>query len=428
MQVPASRQLFSRAESLIPGGVNSPVRAFKAVGTDPLFIDRAQGCRVWDVDGHSFIDYVCSWGPLILGHSHPEVVEALVQAAYKGTSYGAPCAPEVEMAAMICAAFPSIDKVRLVNSGTEATMSALRLARAYTRRNRIVKFEGCYHGHADAFLIKAGSGLLTSGVPTSPGIPQELAAFTLVARYNDLPSVLTLFEQYGDDIAAVIVEPAAGNMGLVMPEPGFLEGLRDITRQYGSLLIFDEVITGFRVTYGGYQHIVGIEPDLTTLGKIIGGGLPVGAYGGRQDIMDLIAPQGPVYQAGTLSGNPLAMAAGLATLKILKDGSVYEHLDKRCAILAKGLSNIFAEAGQVVSINRLGSMFSVFFTDRQVNAYEAVMSCDTERYAAYFRAMLEHGIYYPPAQFEVSFVGLAHQDGDIEQTIAMTAKAMEQLS
>lgn len=428
MQVPASRQLFSQAQSLIPGGVNSPVRAFKAVGTDPLFIDRAQGCKVWDVDGHNFIDYVCSWGPLIMGHSHPQVVEAIVQAAHKGTSYGAPCVQEVEMAAMICAAFPSIDKVRLVNSGTEATMSALRLARAYTGRSCIVKFEGCYHGHADAFLIKAGSGLLTSGVPTSPGIPQELAAFTLVARYNDLSSVLNLFEQCGPDIAAVIVEPAAGNMGLVLPEPGFLKGLRDITSQYGSLLIFDEVITGFRVAYGGYQHIVGVDPDLTTLGKIIGGGLPVGAYGGRQEIMDLISPQGPVYQAGTLSGNPLAMAAGVATLKILQDSDIYAQLDQRCTRLTQGLGKVFSEFGERVHINRLGSMFSVFFTDQQVNTYEAVMSCDTERYAAYFRAMLEHGIYYPPAQFEVSFVSLAHQDEDIEQTIARTRQAMEKLS
>lgn len=427
MQVAASRKLFSQAQTVIPGGVNSPVRAFKSVGTDPLFIDRSSGCRVVDMDGNSYIDYVCSWGPLILGHSHPEVVEAIVQAASKGTSYGAPCQQEVEMAAMICAAFPSIDKVRMVNSGTEATMSALRLARAYTGRSRIVKFEGCYHGHADAFLIKAGSGLLTSGIPTSPGIPAQLAAYTLVARYNDISSVQALFEQYGQEIAAVIVEPVAGNMGLVLPELGFLAALRDITNQFGSLLIFDEVITGFRVAYGGYQTLIGIQPDLTTLGKIIGGGLPVGAYGGRRDIMDLIAPQGPVYQAGTLSGNPLAMAAGVATLKILQDSNIYAQLEQRCKHLTEGLGSVFSEAGERVVINRLGSMFSVFFTSGQVDGYEAVMRCDTERYAAYFRAMLQMGVYYPPAQFEVSFVSMAHREEDIEATIEATRRALESL-
>ena len=428
MPVSISKQLFSQAQSLIPGGVNSPVRAFKAVGTDPLFIDRASGCRVVDVDGNNYIDYVCSWGPLILGHSHPQVVEAIVQAASKGTSYGAPCLPELELAAMICEAFPSIDKVRLVNSGTEATMSAIRLARAFTGRDRIVKFEGCYHGHADAFLIKAGSGLLTSGVPTSPGIPPELAAYTLVAAYNDLSSVEALFEEQGGDIAAIIVEPVAGNMGLVLPESGFLEGLREITTRYGSLLIFDEVISGFRVTYGGYQNLAGIKPDLTTLGKIIGGGLPVGAYGGRREIMDMVAPQGPVYQAGTLSGNPLAMAAGVTTLKILQSSNVYTELERRCARLTDGLGQGFAQFGENVAINRLGSMFSVFFTSRQVNTHEAVMSCDTGRYAAYFRAMLQRGVYYPPAQFEVSFVSMAHRDEDIEETITAARRALELLS
>lgn len=427
MQGPGSKQLFTQAQTLMPGGVNSPVRAFKAVGTAPLFIDHALGSRVVDVDGKSYIDYVSSWGPLILGHSHPEVTAAIQAAVLKGTSYGAPCPQEVEMAALICAAFPSVDKVRMVNSGTEATMSAIRLARAFTGRNKIVKFEGCYHGHADAFLIKAGSGLLTAGVPTSPGIPEEVARFTLVAQYNNLESVQALFDQHGDDIAAVIVEPVAGNMGLVLPQDQFLPGLRDITRRYGSLLIFDEVITGFRITYGGYQNIAGIEPDLTTLGKIIGGGLPVGAYGGRQDIMDMVAPQGPVYQAGTLSGNPLAMAAGLATLTVLKNHDVYAKIEENCMTLVNGLQEVFTEAGEKVWINRLGSMFSIFFTEHKVYDYQTVMTCNTSRYAEYFRAVLQQGLYFPPAQFEVSFVSLAHEQMDIEQTISSVRRALQLL-
>ncbi|MGI6435200.1 MAG: glutamate-1-semialdehyde 2,1-aminomutase [Syntrophomonadaceae bacterium] len=427
MQGPGSKQLFTQAQTLMPGGVNSPVRAFKAVGTVPLFIDHALGSRVVDVDGKSYIDYVSSWGPLILGHSHPEVTAAIQAAVLKGTSYGAPCPQEVEMAALICAAFPSVDKVRMVNSGTEATMSAIRLARAFTGRNKIVKFEGCYHGHADAFLIKAGSGLLTAGVPTSPGIPEEVARFTLVAQYNNLESVQALFDQHGDDIAAVIVEPVAGNMGLVLPQDQFLPGLRDITRRYGSLLIFDEVITGFRITYGGYQNIAGIEPDLTTLGKIIGGGLPVGAYGGRQDIMDMVAPQGPVYQAGTLSGNPLAMAAGLATLTVLKNHDVYAKIEENCMTLVNGLQEVFTEAGEKVWINRLGSMFSIFFTEHKVYDYQTVMTCNTSRYAEYFRAVLQQGLYFPPAQFEVSFVSLAHEQMDIEQTISSVRRALQLL-
>ncbi|MGI6468948.1 MAG: glutamate-1-semialdehyde 2,1-aminomutase [Syntrophomonadaceae bacterium] len=427
MMLSSSKQLFSQAQGLIPGGVNSPVRAFKAVGSDPLFIDRAEGSKVIDVDGNSYIDYVCSWGPLILGHAHPEVIKAIAAAALKGTSYGAPCRQEVEMASMICEAFPSIEKVRMVNSGTEATMSAIRLARAFTGKNKIIKFEGCYHGHADAFLIKAGSGLLTAGVPTSPGIPPEWTAYTLIARYNDLQSVRTLFEEHHEDIAAVIVEPIAGNMGLVLPEPHFLQGLRDITTQYNSLLIFDEVITGFRLTYGGYQNIAGIKPDLTTLGKIIGGGLPVGAYGGRQEIMDLIAPQGPVYQAGTLSGNPLAMAAGVATLRMLKEGHIYHILEQRCLKLVKGLAGLFADAGEKVCINHLGSMFSVFFNDSEVNHYETVMRSDTERYAAFFRAMLQLGVYLPPAQFETAFVSLAHEEEDIDRTLERARQALEML-
>ncbi len=427
LQGALSKQLFARAQKLIPGGVNSPVRAFKAVQTAPLFIDHASGSKVVDVDGKNYIDYVCSWGPLILGHSPPEVVAALQEAVVKGTSYGAPCPQEVELAQLICEAFPSIDKVRMVNSGTEATMSAIRLARAFTGRNKIVKFEGCYHGHADAFLIKAGSGLLTSGIPTSPGIPEEVVSSTLVAQYNDLDSVRALFEQDGDDIAAVIVEPVAGNMGLVPPLDTFLPGLRDISRQYGSLLIFDEVISGFRLAYGGYQTIIGVQPDLTTLGKIIGGGLPVGAYGGRREIMDMVAPEGPVYQAGTLSGNPLAMAAGVATLAVLRDSAVYAKIEKNCGFLTAGLQEIFKRFGEKVTINRLGSMFSVFFTAEGVYDYQSVMKCDTDRYAAYFRAVLQKGLYFPPAQFEVSFVSAAHEEADIEQTISQVNLAMQSL-
>lgn len=427
MQGPRSKELFDRAQSLIPGGVNSPVRAFKAVGANPLFIDNAFGPRVVDVDGQSYIDYVCSWGPLILGHSHPEVTDAIRAAALKGTSYGAPCPQEVEMAQLICKAFPSIDKVRMVNSGTEATMSAIRLARAFTGRNKIVKFEGCYHGHADAFLIKAGSGLLTAGTPTSPGIPEKTAHYTLIAQYNHLESVEALFDQHGEDIAAVIVEPVAGNMGLVLPRDSFLHGLREITHRYGSLLIFDEVISGFRLTFGGYQNLVGIEPDLTTLGKIIGGGLPVGAYGGRRDIMDMIAPEGPVYQAGTLSGNPLAMAAGLATLTVLKNHDIYAKIEENCKMLVDGLREVFAKAAEKVWINHLGSMFSVFFTEGEVCDYQTVMKSSTSRYAQYFRAVLKEGLYVAPAQFEVSFVSSAHEKTDIEQTINGVRQAIKSL-
>lgn len=423
-----STELFAAARQLMPGGVNSPVRAFKAVEMNPLFIEKGQGARVYDVDGHEFIDYVCSWGPLILGHADGDVVAAIKEAAGKGTSFGAPCTAEVELASLICEAIPSVEKVRMVNSGTEATMSAIRLARACTGKEKVVKFEGCYHGHADSFLIKAGSGLLTAGVPTSPGIPVDFARNTLVARYNDLDSVESLFRQNTDTIAAVIVEPVAGNMGLVMPEPGFLEGLRTITSQYDSLLIFDEVITGFRVGYGGYQNLVGVFPDLTTLGKIIGGGLPVGAYGGKAEIMNLIAPEGNVYQAGTLSGNPLAMAAGVAALTKLKDGNRYQEMDNRCARLTSGLEEILSRYGVAHVINRLGSMFCTFFTGvGEVNDYQAVMSCDTRQYAEFFRNMLEAGVYLPPAQFEVCFVSAAHQQEDIDKTLSRTEQALYKL-
>jgi len=383
---------------------------------DPVFIARGEGARVFDVDGNEYIDYVCSWGPLILGHAHPQVVEAIQKATRDGTSYGAPHPGEVELAEMICQAIPSIDKVRLVNSGTEAAMSAVRLARAYTRRDKIIKFAGCYHGHADSFLIQAGSGLMTGGVPTSPGVPAGLAGDTIVCPYNDLEVVRAAFELKGAEIAAVIVEPMAGNMGLVLPDIEFLHGLRELCTAWGSLLIFDEVITGFRVTYGGLQNLLGIKPDLTCLGKIIGGGLPVGAYGGRKEIMDLIAPEGPVYQAGTLSGNPLAVAAGIATLKLLRADNFYDDLNVKTYILETRLRTIFEETGIPVAINRYGSMFSLFFTEEEVTDYESVLTADTKMYSRFFAGMLEQGIYLPPSQFEVCFVSAAHRLEEIERT------------
>ncbi|MCX5780895.1 MAG: glutamate-1-semialdehyde 2,1-aminomutase [Firmicutes bacterium] len=416
MDTSKSEQLFNRAKKYMPGGVNSPVRAFKAVGMNPLMIKKALGSKIYDVDGNQFIDYVCSWGPLILGHSHPEVVQAICAAAQNGTSYGACCEQEIELAQMICEAFPAIDKVRLVNSGTEATMSAVRLARAFTSRDKIIKFEGCYHGHADSFLIKAGSGLLTSGIPNSAGVPKAFIEQTLVCKYNDLESVKKAFMQSGPNIAAVIVEPIAANMGLVTPNPGFLEGLREITRLYGSLLIFDEVITGFRIGYGGVQTETGIGPDLTTLGKIIGGGLPVGAYGGRREIMDRVAPSGDVYQAGTLSGNPLAMGAGIATLKRLQSPDFYARLAVQTICLTDRLQDIFSAHGVECTINRSGSMFSIFFTEQRVFDYESVLSCDTAKYARFFRGLLQAGIYFPPSQFEVCFLSGAHSQDDLDKT------------
>jgi glutamate-1-semialdehyde-2,1-aminomutase len=419
-----SQQLFNQANQYMPGGVNSPVRAFKSVGITPLMIDRGAGSRIYDVDGNEFIDYVCSWGPLILGHSHPEVIEAICTAARKGTSFGACCAEEVELTRMICEAFPAIDKVRLVNSGTEATMSAVRLARAFTGRDKIIKFEGCYHGHADSFLIKAGSGLLTTGVPTSSGVPKSFIDQTLVCKYNDLESVKKAFMQSGPNIAAVIVEPVAGNMGLVPPKPGFLKGLREITRLYGSLLIFDEVITGFRLCYGGVQTMAGIEPDLTTLGKIIGGGLPVGAYGGRLEIMNRVAPEGDVYQAGTLSGNPLAMAAGIATLRKLQEEGFYARLQQSADLLLEKVENLFADHAVACKINRSGSLFSLFFTGREVHDYESVLSCDTDIYARFYRGLLEAGVYFPPSQYEVCFLSGAHCADDINKTAEAVDRAI----
>lgn len=420
-----SESLFARGQALIPGGVNSPVRAAKAVGTFPLFIDHAQGARVYDVDGNEYIDYVGSWGPLILGHAHPQVVEAVQKAAGQGTSYGAPTEAEVALAERICAYVPSIKRVRLVNSGTEATMSAIRLARAYTNRKLIVKFDGCYHGHGDSFLIKAGSGVATLGIPGSPGVPQEIASLTLSLPYNDLEKVEQVFHAQGDQVAAVIVEPVAGNMGVVLPQPGFLEGLRDLTRRQGALLIFDEVITGFRVALGGAQERFHILPDLTCLGKIIGGGLPVGAYGGRKEIMDLIAPEGPVYQAGTLSGNPLATAAGLAALNLLSQKGVYEQLEELGAFFFEQLVSR-ARARQIpFKTTRIGSMGSIFFTETDIQDFESVQKASTETYARFYREMRSRGVYLAPSAFEALFISLAHSREDLEKTLAVADEVFD---
>jgi glutamate-1-semialdehyde 2,1-aminomutase len=427
MEAKRSQQLFERAQGLLPGGVSSPVRAFQAVGGTPLFIARGQGPKLYDVDGHEFIDYVGSWGPLILGHAHPRVVGALKEAVEKGTSYGAPTECELELARLIREAMPSVELVRFVNSGTEATMSALRLARAYTQRDKIVKFAGCYHGHADFLLIEAGSGVMTLGLPGSAGVPQEIVKHTLVGPYNDLGAVQALFEEFPEQIAAVIVEPVAGNMGVVPPQPGFLEGLRQLTREHGALLVFDEVITGFRVTYGGAQGLYDVDPDLTCLGKVIGGGLPVGAYGGRREIMELIAPLGPVYQAGTLSGNPLAMAAGAATLKELSQPSVYERLDELAAQLAQGLQEAAQEAGVPLRLNCVGSMLTSFFTNRPVVDYASAQQADVGRYARFFWGLVERGVYPPPSQFEAWFVSLAHSPADVERTIEVAREALKEL-
>lgn len=416
LNIKKSTDLFLKAQNYMPGGVNSPVRAFKSVGLHPVMIREGRGSKLYDVDGNEYIDYVCSWGPLILGHAHPAVIDAITRAAAKGTTYGATCEQEIELAQLICAAIPSIEKVRMVNSGTEATMSAVRLARAYTGRNKIVKFEGCYHGHADTFLIKAGSGLLTTGVPTSPGVPGPVAELTLIAQYNDLESVKALFDQTGSDIAAVIVEPVPGNMGLVLPHKGFLQGLRQITEAHTSLLIFDEVITGFRLAYGAYQDIAGIWPDLTTLGKIIGGGLPVGAYGGKKEVMDLVSPRGNVYQAGTLSGNPLAMAAGVTTLTTLKHSDCYSRLEQKSSSLVNQIRDVLKKRGLHYAVNRIGSMFTLFFTGREVVDYQSVMTCDTALFSKFYRELFQQGIYFPPSQYETCFVSSAHDDDDIDKT------------
>jgi glutamate-1-semialdehyde 2,1-aminomutase len=420
-----SETLFEEAQRYIPGGVNSPVRAFRAVGGTPRFIARAAGSKVYDVDGREYIDYVASWGPMILGHAHPEVVGAVQRAAELGTSYGAPTEGEVILARMICEAFPSIALVRLVSSGTEAAMSAIRVARGYTQRDLIVKFDGCYHGHTDGLLVQAGSGATTLGIPNSGGVPTSYTQQTLSLPFNDLAAVREAFDRYHGRIAAVVLEPIQGNMGVVPPTPGFLQGLRELTAQDEALLVFDEVITGFRVLYGGAQHLFGVTPDLTILGKIIGGGLPVGAFGGRRDIMEQIAPLGPVYQAGTLSGNPLAVTAGIETLRLLRDPGVYEQLETRSRQLCEGVQDAANRAGVPVYSTRVGSMFCTFFADRSVTDYASASSSDTAQFRRYFHALLEAGIYVAPSQFEAGFVSTAHTDGDIERTIEASYQAFQ---
>jgi glutamate-1-semialdehyde 2,1-aminomutase len=420
-----SRSLFDAAQRVIPGGVNSPVRAFRGVGGSPFFVAHAEGAHLTDVDGRRYIDFLGSWGPLILGHAAPSVVEAVTEAVRRGTSYGAPTGGEVEMAELIARAMPSVEMLRLVSSGTEAAMSAIRLARGATGRDVIVKFDGCYHGHADSLLVKAGSGGATFGVPDSLGVPPALAALTLTAPFNDLAAVKALFDARGGDIAAVIVEPVAGNMGVVPPAPGFLAGLRDLCTRHGALLILDEVITGFRVAPGGAQALYGVRADLTCLGKIIGGGLPVGAYGGRRDLMERVAPLGGVYQAGTLSGNPLAVSAGLATLRALGDPAVYARLEALGAALERGILAAAAAAGVPVTVNRVGSMLTTFFTEGPVTDYASARRSDTARYARYFHAMLERGVFLAPSQFEAAFVSLAHGEADIAAAAAACRSALD---
>ncbi|MEM6612430.1 MAG: glutamate-1-semialdehyde 2,1-aminomutase [Cyanobacteria bacterium P01_C01_bin.72] len=413
-----SEEIFSAAQKLMPGGVSSPVRAFKSVGGQPIVFDHVKGAYIWDVDGNQYIDYVGTWGPAICGHANPVVIEALHAALEKGTSFGAPCALENVLAEMVIDAVPSIDIVRFVNSGTEACMSVLRLMRAFTGRDKIVKFEGCYHGHADMFLVKAGSGVATLGLPDSPGVPKSTTANTLTAPYNDLETVKKLFAENPDQIAGVILEPVVGNSGFVTPDAGFLEGLREITKEHGALLVFDEVMTGFRISYGGAQAKFGVTPDLTTLGKVIGGGLPVGAYGGRADIMSMVAPAGPMYQAGTLSGNPLAMTAGIKTLELLSKPGTYEQLERITAKLATGLLSVAREAGHEVTGGNISAMFGMFFTSQDVHNYDDAKTADMNKFARFHRGMLEQGIYLAPSQFEAGFTSLAHTDEDVERTLA----------
>jgi glutamate-1-semialdehyde 2,1-aminomutase len=419
-----SRKLQKRAEKLIPGGVNSPVRAFRSVGCEPPYIVRGQGSHIWDADGNEYVDYIGSWGPLILGHAAPAVIEAVIAAARNGTSFGASTPAEADLAELVISAFQHMQKVRFVSSGTEATMSAIRLARGYTKRKYIVKFEGCYHGHSDALLVKAGSGIATLGIPGSAGVPEEFTQFTLALPYNDTNAIEQAFAKFKQQIACVIVEPVVGNMGCVPPALGYLEALRAITARDQTLLIFDEVMTGFRLAFGGAQELYGIQPDLTTMGKIIGGGLPVGAYGGSSDIMDLVAPLGPVYQAGTLSGNPLAMAAGFATLSYLREHKeLYAKLDKLAGEVVAGVAGAAKDAGVTMCYNRVGSMFTWFFTAGPVNDWTSAAKSDTEAFGRFFRVMLENGIYLPPSQFEAAFLGAAHTEGDVRQTIAAAKQA-----
>ncbi|GAC11480.1 glutamate-1-semialdehyde 2,1-aminomutase [Paraglaciecola chathamensis S18K6] len=420
-----SEQLFSRAQKHIPGGVNSPVRAFKAVGGTPPFIEKADGPYLYDADGKQYIDYVQSWGPMVLGHNNPQIRQAVIDAAHKGLSFGAPTEAEVTIADLVSELVPSMEMLRMVNSGTEATMSAIRLARGYTKRDKILKFEGCYHGHADALLVKAGSGALTFGVPSSPGIPADFAKHTLTMEYNNIDSVVQAFEQYPDDIACIIVEPVAGNMNCIPPVDGFLQGLRDVCDQYGAVLIFDEVMTGFRVALGGAQAKYKIEPDLTCLGKVIGGGMPVGAFGGKRDIMQHIAPSGPVYQAGTLSGNPVAMAAGLAALNQVKRPGLYDELSEATKTLAEGIKTIADSLNIPMSVNYAGSMFGLFFTDvERVTNYQQAINCNTEQFNHFYHGMLENGVYLAPASYEAGFVSAQHNPEVIQQTLQIAEKVL----
>jgi len=426
-QTTKSKEIFTAAQKLMPGGVSSPVRAFKSVGGQPIVFESVKGAYIRDVDGNEYIDYVGTWGPAICGHAHPEVIAALHDALDKGTSFGAPCVQENILAEMVIDAVPSIEMVRFVNSGTEACMSVLRLMRAFTGRDKIIKFEGCYHGHADMFLVKAGSGVATLGLPDSPGVPKTTTNNTLTAPYNDLEAVKALFVENPDSIAGVILEPVVGNAGFIVPDAGFLEGLRELTKEYGSLLMFDEVMTGFRIAYGGAQEKFGITPDLTTLGKVIGGGLPVGAYGGRADIMAMVAPAGPMYQAGTLSGNPLAMTAGIKTLELLQRPGTYQYLDKVTKSLTEGLLKVARDAGHSVSGGHISAMFGMFFTGSPVHNYEDAKKADVAKFGRFHRGMLERGVYLAPSQFEAGFTSLAHTEADIERTLAAAKEVLESL-
>jgi glutamate-1-semialdehyde 2,1-aminomutase len=419
-----NHDLFQRALSLMPGGVNSPVRAFKSVGGEPFFTERADGAYLWDVEGKRYIDYVGSWGPMIAGHNHPKVREAVTSAARAGLSFGTPCPAEVRMAEEITRLVPSMEMLRMVNSGTEATMAAIRVARGVTGRDKIVKFEGCYHGHGDAFLVKAGSGALTFGVPTSPGVPKELADLTLTLPYNDLDAATELFARSGEQIAAVIIEPVAGNMNCIPPRAGYLQGLRELCTRFGALLIFDEVMTGFRVALGGAQQLYAIQPDLSTFGKVIGGGMPVGAYGGRREIMEQVAPSGPIYQAGTLSGNPIAMAAGLAMFEVIQQPGFYADLERKTQLLADGLLAVAREAGVPFSVNRVCGMFGLFFTAEKVETYTQATHCDVTAFNRFFHAMLERGVYLAPSAFEAGFMSTAHNENDIAATLDAAREAL----
>ena len=427
MEWKKSNRLYKRACELIPGGVNSPVRAFRAVGGNPIFIDRGKGSKIYDVDGNAYIDYVLSWGPLILGHSHPKVVNAIKKAAEKGTSYGAPTPLEIELAEAVLKVYPSMDKVRMVNSGTEATMSAIRVARGFTGRDKIIKFEGCYHGHADGLLVKAGSGATTFGVPDSPGVPKSCAKNTITLPFNDMAALQSIIKKEWKSVACVIIEPVVGNIGCVLPKPGFLESLRKLTKKFGIILIFDEVMTGFRVAFGGAQAYYGITPDMTCLGKVIGGGLPVGAYGGKKEIMAMVSPEGPVYQAGTLSGNPLAMTAGIETLRILSKENTYNKLESTGALLEEGLADAARKAGVNTRFYRAGTMFCTYFTNTDVIDYKTAKTSDTARFSRFFSAIIKKGVYIAPSQFEAGFISLAHTEKDIEKTVKAAYESLVEI-